>query len=400
MNYALPFKIKDSSQKVAILLNYMSNPAYSAPAASLWREVLKDEKLVPFIVEFSPFMSETVILADIILPDVVSVERHEVVSSPTALKPWVSVTTPIVKPQGEAMDVRVVMQKIVKAIDTEGKGIGGAWDFKDEAEWVKKQIEETPELKDKYEDIMNSGTYPVYGKLDSKGRKIVDENGKAVDGVFGSYKKGGFSTLSKKIQIHIKEFEKAGAALPVWQDNPKHKGLKEGEFVLTTFKWAYHTNGRTSNLKYLSEIVHSNPVWLNKKEALKLGIKDGGLVRVISPVGYIVTKVFVTNGINTKTAAISASAGRWAYGRVAQANPYANPVVSAEMEDLDIDDNLWWRDKGVNPNDIIPVSVDPIGGGQAWFDTVVKIEPAQKGDKYGDVKVDNNKHVEIYKEKN
>ncbi|MBI5893445.1 MAG: molybdopterin-dependent oxidoreductase [Deltaproteobacteria bacterium] len=193
MNYTLPFKIKDGIQKVSVLLNYMSNPAYSSPAASVWRDVLKDEKLVPFIVDFSPFMSETAELADIILPDVVSVERHDVASSPTALKPWASISTPFLKPQGEAMDVRMTLQKIAKAIDPDGKGIGASWDFKDEADYVKRQVEEMAAIKDKYEDLTKTGMYPVYGKLDSKGRKIIDENGKAVEGEFLTYKK-------KKIQ--------------------------------------------------------------------------------------------------------------------------------------------------------------------------------------------------------
>lgn len=396
MNYLLPFNAKDGAQKINVLLNYMSNPAYTSPAASLWRDVLKDEKLVPFIVDFSPFMSETAEFADIILPDVVSIERHDVVSSPTALKPWASITTPIVKPQGEAMDVRITMQKIAKAIDAEGKGMAASWDFKDEAEYVKKQVEESP-IKDKYEELAGKGMYPVYGKLDSKGRKIIDENGNPVAVDYGTYKKGGFTTSSKKVQIYLKELEKEGMPLPVWQENPSHKGLKPDEFVLTTFKWAYHTNSRTGNLKYLSEIIHSNPVWINKKEALRMGIKDGGLVRVTSPVGHLVTKAFVTNGINPKVVAISASFGRWAYGRVAKANPHAHPVVETKHEDLDIEDNLWWRDKGVNPNDIIPVSIDKVGGGQAWFDTVVRVEPAHPGDKYGDVKVDNNKHMALAK---
>lgn len=399
MNYQLPFKIKDGSQKVSVLFNYMTNPAYSAPAASVWREVLKDEGLIPFIVDFSPFMGETAELADIILPDVVSVERHDIVSSPTALKPWVSITTPILKPQGEAMDVRMVIQRIAKAIDPDGKGIASLWDFKDPADWVKRQVEEST-IKDKYEELINKGMYPAYGKIDSKGRKIVDEDGNPVAIEDNTFKKGGFPTTSKKVQIYIKELEKMGLALPLWQENPGHKGLKPDEVVLTTFKWAYHTNSRTSNLKYLSEIIHSNPVWINKKEAIRMGIKDGGLVRVISPVGYLVTKAFHTNGIHPKVVAISTSSGRWAYGRVARAEPEAHPISENKNQDLDIEDNLWWRDRGVNPNDIIPVSIDPIGGGQAWSDTVVKIELAQPGDRYGDVKVDNSKHINIYKNQN
>jgi hypothetical protein len=36
---------------------------------------------------------------------------------------------------------------------------------------------------------------------------------------------------------------------------------------------------------------------------------------------------------------------------------------------------IWWEKEGngVHPNPIIPVASDPIGGGQAWMDTVVSI---------------------------
>ncbi|MBI5286759.1 MAG: hypothetical protein HY878_04110 [Deltaproteobacteria bacterium] len=51
----------------------------------------------------------------------------------------------------------------------------------------------------------------------------------------------------------------------------------------------------------------------------------------------------------------------------------------------------------MSPNDIIPLAVDPLSGVQAWFDTVVVVIPAQPGDRYGDVKVDNEKHLAVYR---
>ena len=115
MNSTFPFELKDGARRVQVLFNHMSNPAFSSPAASLWREVLKDEELIPYLVDFSPFMSETAELADIILPDVVGVERHDVASSPTALWPWISMTYPNIKPRGMAQDVRTTFKKIIEA---------------------------------------------------------------------------------------------------------------------------------------------------------------------------------------------------------------------------------------------------------------------------------------------
>lgn len=157
-NYAFPFEVKDGVRKVRVLLNHMSNPAYSSPAASFWREVLKDETLIPYLVDFSPFMSESAELADIILPDVVAVERHDLASSPTALHPWASMAAPAGKPRGEARDVRETLKGIVEAIDPDGsRGMKQYWAFANARDWVKGEVEATAPLKGKYKKLKSKG---------------------------------------------------------------------------------------------------------------------------------------------------------------------------------------------------------------------------------------------------
>jgi len=115
-------------------------------------------------------------------------------------------------------------------------------------------------------------------------------------------------------------------------------------------------------------------------------------------VGYMVTRVRATEGIHPKVIAVSNTFGM-KFGRVATAKPKDDTPAwtGPGMEDRDMA-NIWWKNTGVNPNDIIPVSADPIGGSQGWYDTVVTVTPAQSGDNFGDVKVDNAKHFEFYKE--
>lgn len=388
LNHTFPFELKESARQVGVLFNHMSNPAYSSPAASVWREVLKDEKLVPYLVDFSPFMSETSEFADIILPDVVAVERDEVASSPTALLPWASMTVPPIKPHGKAQDVRLTLKKIIEAIDPDGnRGMKQYWAFSNAKEWVKKEVDATPGLYKAYKKLRSKGVWPNYGKIDPNTRQIVD-NGKPVRGEYGTFRESGFPTPSGKIEVPA----------PAWSENPRHAAMQPHEFVLSTYKVAYQTLSMTSNLKYLSELWHSNPLWINKDVAMDLGIGDGELVRVSSEVGYMVTKAWLTQGIHPQVVGISTSVGRTAYGRVALADPGAHSSFAhEEQEDPDIDHNLWWRDPGANPNDIIPVAIDPASGVQAWNDTVVTVSPAEKGDKYGDIKVDNAKHFAIYK---
>ncbi|MBF0610222.1 MAG: molybdopterin-dependent oxidoreductase [Magnetococcales bacterium] len=387
LHYRFPFDVKAGKSKVQVLFNHMSNPAYSTPAASVWREVLKDEKLIPFLVDFSPFMSETAEFADLILPDVVGVERYDLVSAPTALWPWASISSPDAEPAGAAQDVRVTLKKIVEALDADGqKGWKTFWAFADAKDYVKFQIAATPELEKQTKVLRKAGFWPEYGKIDPANRKIV-KDGEPVEATYGTFKSKGFATPSGKIEVRPLK----------WSANPNHEKLQKGQFVLTTYKVATQSRSLTNNLKYLSEIWHANPLWINKKVAGELGIKDGALVRVTSEVGYMVTKAWVTQGIHPQVVGMSTSVGRTAYGSVAQARPNKHPAFAkAERHDPDIDDNVWWRDGGTNANDLIPINLDPESGAQLWNDTVVTVAPAQPGDKYGDIRVDNAKHLAIY----
>jgi len=389
LNHAFPFQVKDGTRQVQVLFNHMSNPVYTAAAASLWREVLKDETLVPYLVDFSPFMSETSELADIILPDVVDVERHDVGSAATALWPWASMSAPQIEPRGEARDVRMTLQAIVEALDPDGGlGMKQYWAFSGTRQWVKKQVEATQGFKKKtYKKLKSKGVWPSYGKIDPATRQIV-RKGEPVAARYATFMgSSGFATQSGKIELRA----------PAWKRNPRHESMQPREFVLTTFKVAYHSLSLTANLKYLAELWHSNPVWINANSARELGIGDGDLIRITSDVGHMVSKAWLTQGIHPQVIGISTSVGRTAYGRVALADPSAHaPFAHEEQEDLDIDDNLWWRDSGTNPNDIIPIALDPETGTQAWNDTVVTVSPAQSGDNYGDVEADNAVHLAIY----
>jgi anaerobic selenocysteine-containing dehydrogenase len=208
----------------------------------------------------------------------------------------------------------------------------------------------------------------------------------------------GFSTPSKRIHINVEEWEKYGfEPMPYYWPIAEHEGIRAGtndNLIMTTFKINVHVQSRTSACKWLSEIHHSNPMWINPKTAAERGIKDGELVRVTSKIGYLVTKAHVTEGIHPKVVAISTSSGHLQYGPVSRAKK--NMAVPFGQADADVTKNLWWEDTGVHPNMIIPVSTDPIGGSQAWMDTVVIVEKAKTGDKYGDIHYDLNAARESY----
>ena len=398
-----PHAAKAGRAKVGVLFNYNTNPAHSAAAAPYWREALKDEKAVPFMVSIATHMSETAALADIVLPEATYLERNEPVTSPSSLFPWLGVRTPLSKLPDEVRELKVILRDIVHTLDKEGRrGMKQYWDFEDAEEWLVKYADSIPRLKEDggIDTVKDNGLWPSYGELDSKSGKVLDQDGKPLKAEYGKHKKAGFATASKKIEIQSAALQKRGrSALPTWQKAGNlavPPGKEKDAFVFVTFKTAYQAGLTTGNNKYLVEKDHHNHCQINKKTAAALGIKDGDLIRVVSPVGYIVTKARATQSIHPQVVAMAGGRGHNAVGRVARMEPRRKPEWVAVAEDRDIRFNLWWEDKGINANEIMPLFADPASGSAATA-FVVNVEKARAGDNYGDIKTDVALHEAFFK---
>jgi anaerobic selenocysteine-containing dehydrogenase len=164
-------------------------------------------------------------------------------------------------------------------------------------------------------------------------------------------------------------------AFPTYTPTPEHEAMGKDDMILTTYKVAVHTHSRTSQCKWLSEIKHDNPAWINSKTAAERGIKDGDKIKVTSSIGSIATNAYVTEGIIPGVIAISFHFGRQHSGVFGSGK--SDPINGRGGASADPDaKNMTWKKHGVHPNAIIPNSSDPIGGGQRWMDTVVRVERA------------------------
>jgi anaerobic selenocysteine-containing dehydrogenase len=435
VSHLVPFWISEGKQKINVYFSYQDNPVYTNPGSrAVWGRMFKDEKLIPFYVSMSPFMGEETALADIVLPDCPYLERWEPESMPNSLWPWLGIRQPVHASLGESRENRVMMRDIIHKLDPDGKrGMKKFWDFKDGEDYMKHHFDNIPGLKEVggLEFLKKHGVWPIYGKLDPKTGKVSDKTGREIRAEYGLYKKElsaadmagavsekngviakngkaigikrngknyvGFSTGNRLINVKVDEWAEYGFnPMPTFKRIPWHEAMKEDELVLTTFKLNVHKQSRTAAVKWLAEIAHSNPMWLNPVTAQKIGVKTGDLVRVESRVGYLVTKAYVTEGIHPQVCAIPTAFGHWEYGRLATLKLKEQPQFGG-TDDADLK-NVWWEDKGVHPNMIIPAVADPIGGSQGWFDTVVKVTKAGPNDKYGDTDASWEKHLEAYKE--
>jgi len=281
--------------------------------------------------------------------------------------------------------------------------------------------------------LKKHGVWPIYGTLDPRTGKVTDKTGREIQAEYDLYRKQlpaadmegamvdahglitrngaaigiqrdgrnyvGFPTANRLINVRVDQWAEYGFnPMPTFKRIPWHEAMTDDEMILSTFKLNVHKQSRTAAVKWLAEIAHSNPAWMNPETAKRIGVKTGDLVRVESPVGYLVTKAYVTEGIHPKVISIATGFGHWEYGRLATLK-LKDAKGDASHGDADPDlNNVWWDDKGVHPNAIIPAVADPIGGSQGWYDTVVKVTKAGPNDKYGDVHGDWDKHYAAYKE--
>jgi anaerobic selenocysteine-containing dehydrogenase len=158
--------------------------------------------------------------------------------------------------------------------------------------------------------------------------------------------------------------------MPSWTPIPEHEAMKSGEMILTTYKLATQIHSRSANCKYLTEISHDNPAWINPVTAKARGIADGDMIKVKSEYGELEIAARVTPAIVPDAVAISHHFGHWEYGR------YASGKKAPFGQDEADSDRIWWKSSGVHPNWIIGNKADPISGQLRFMDTVVTVEKA------------------------
>jgi len=406
--------IKDGSAgRPDVYMWYCYAPVYANGEVQENIDILKDERLIPYTVCVNPFYDESAALADLILPDATYLERwdYEDMVSPTQVAEYY-IRQPVVKPLGEARDFGDVCCELAQRM---GFPLG----FKTKEEFVKKACDMTPGVKDVggfaymkkngvWHDPHAKPKYHSYKKIIApsayeKDGVILDEE----TGVYWDWKKAkmkseaearakGYTHAKKSFAAYVgqkigdtvysgfkpdalnktgfMEFysalmeEKGFPPLPTWTAVPEHQKMKPGELIMTTFKVATQIHSRSANCKWLTEIYHENPGWINPQTATALDIADGDAIKVRSSVGEIETRARVTSAVVPGVISISHHCGHWEYGR------YASGKNAPDGGASDPDSaRKWWKHNGVHPNWIIANAPDPINGQMRWMDTVVSV---------------------------
>jgi anaerobic selenocysteine-containing dehydrogenase len=244
---------------------------------------------------------------------------------------------------------------------------------------------------------------------DAEGRRLV---GVQVDDTL----RRGFPTPSGRLEFFsktLKDWGWAEEALPTYSKSHIHpERLAAGQMVLIpTFRVPVQIHTRSANAKWLDEIAHTNPLWINTRDAHRMELCTGDLVRVETEIGYFVVKAWVTEGIRPGVVGCSHHMGRWKLDDVGQRQMMATVALTHHgsrwrltrkkgVEAYDSKDadsqRIWWTDAGVHQNLTFPVHPDPISGMHCWHQAV-RVAKARREDSYGDIEVDTDKAHAVYK---
>jgi thiosulfate reductase / polysulfide reductase chain A len=414
-------RIRDGNAgRPEVYLWYCYAPIYANGDCQSNIDILKDETLIPFTVAINPFYDESTALADMILPDVTYLERWdwEDMVSPTQV-PEFYIRQPLVEPLGEARNFPDVCADLSKRLGLKLKA-------KSMKDFVKKSCKLTKLVKKKGKGLRGMKKKGVlvdkkakpnfYSFRQKVSNKDLKKSGVILDqdtGVYWNWKKAGLksayialgqgyvktqnaykSYVGQKIgdQVFVgfppDKVNKSGlfevfsdlmldkglSAMPHFMAIPEHTSKADDELVLTTYKVNVQTHSRTMNCRWLAELYHNNPAWINPVTAAARGIGDGDMIKVSSAIGEIKTRAQVTPAVVPGVIAISHHCGHWEYGRFASGK--RSPMGVDGFSDRD---QRWWTDNGVHPNWLIPNAPDPINGQQRWMDTLVrvnKVDPA------------------------
>ncbi|UQC71143.1 dimethyl sulfoxide reductase subunit A [Lelliottia sp. AC1] len=263
-------------------------------------DILQDESLCETIVVIDNFMTSSAKYADILLPDLMTVEQEDIIPNDYAGNMgYLIFLQPVTAPKFERKPIYWIMSEVAKRLGpdvyqqfTEGRT---------QEEWLKllyaKMLEKDPQLPS-YDALKEMGIY-----------KRKDPNGH-----FVAYKQfrddpqvNPLKTPSGKIEIYSSKLAKIASSWELEKDEtisplPVYASTFDGwdapersKFPLQLF--GFHFKARTHSSYGNIDILQAacrQEVWLNPVDADQRGIKNGDLVRVFNARGEVRIPVKVT----------------------------------------------------------------------------------------------------------
>jgi anaerobic selenocysteine-containing dehydrogenase len=466
MSFLLPHLMNEGRGTVDVYFSRVYNPVWTNPDGFQWHRALRDEERFGLHVALTPTWNETAWFADYVLPMGHSAERHDLMSQETHSGRWIGFRQPV---------RRVAMERMGQAVThTWEANPGEVWE---EAEfWVEMSWRMDPDgslgirewfesphrpgepiSQDEYwahifehsvpglpeaaaaEGLsplaymrkygafeISAGDYTPYERpvegTEGEDGLVRDEAGAVVGVVVDGVARQGFSTPSRKLELLSPTLldwgwteQQYAVPWPLKSHVHPDEIPEGGMLLLPNFRLPTLIHTRSANAKWLYEISHDNPVWLNPVDARRMGVRTGDHLRIDTEIGWFVDRAWVTEGIKPGIVAISHHLGRWRLSDEGGVNKFGSALAriheegehsslhvqhgAAAYESADPDTaRVWWKHVGVHQNLTHAVHPDPVSGAHCWLQKAVSVRKADPSERYGEVHVDLTASMAVYRE--
>lgn len=323
--HVLMQKAKEGKVKAGIIRHH--NPVRNFPDPTHMQDGMK---ALDLLVVVDTHLTETAMLAHYILPEPSFLEREEVIEAVPGSRPTIAMRTRVIpKLYPETHSFDEIITDLAKRM-----GLESYFNFT--------------------LDELNAARLAPLGislaEMKQKGSITLDAPAPKP----GMPK---LKTPSGKVEFASQKWAKVGfSEVPVWtapKVSPDPKNPRA--FRLIHGKQGYHSHTATANIPHLLQITKDygmERIWLNATRAKALGIADGDLVTVRSPLATRKVRVKVTERLHPDAAYLPMGYGSY--------SPYLKRANGF----------------GISMNDFVPFQTEPISGHAMMMEVVVEIEKA------------------------
>ncbi|WP_456463246.1 molybdopterin-containing oxidoreductase family protein [Lutibacter sp.] len=238
--------------------------------------ILKAMDALEFFVVIDTMPMEITGYADVVLPECTYLERYDGIRSATNREPSIALRQPVAKPKYKSKPAWWISKEIGERL-----GLHDYFDYNDFEDVIKWQLNK---LGTSLDEMKKVGVK----KFERKSGPLFLEKGQDYE----------FATNSGKIEFYSDELASKGFdPMPVYTPHPEPP---QGFYRLNYGRSPMHTFSRTINNPNLSELKHTNKLWINPKVARILDLKNDQVVWLENQDGILSTfsiKVRVTERI-------------------------------------------------------------------------------------------------------
>ncbi|MFA7382957.1 MAG: molybdopterin-dependent oxidoreductase [Desulfurivibrionaceae bacterium] len=209
------------------------------------------------IVSIDTHYSEFGWYADVILPESTYLERDSMIALQKGMKPRMIMRNKVLEPQADTLG----LYDIIKGLATR-LGLDQYFPFNTTQELWAWQLEPTG---------FSLADFEKKGFVEYADKPVLYDRDKL---------EGKFKTPSGKIEIISQKLDEWG--FPSWKPYASPAKPPKGQYRLVFGRSPLHAHSHTVNNPLLNEMMPENTLWINTREAGKMGVAEGDFVDVIS----------------------------------------------------------------------------------------------------------------------